>query len=143
MPNELDVSAEIAGLKLKSPVLISSSELTSEVSLLKDLVHRNIGGIATKTFTTPSEHRMRVRPYQFWQKENKKTRKEHGEAMLEHLEDMQRILSRVPIMQVLKWDELCLQQAAGYHVGSRYSPMELITSEFEFIPRCKQRGIRT
>ena len=65
MPNDLDLSAKIAGLKFKSPILISSSELTSNLSLLKDLAYRNIGGIVTKTFTTPSEHRIRVRPYQF------------------------------------------------------------------------------
>ncbi len=45
----------------------------------------------------------------------------------------------------VKYDanELSLQQAAGYHVGSLHSPMKLNTSKFEFIPRCKQRGIRT
>ncbi len=65
MLNKPDLTAKIAGLKLKSPILISSSELTSDLSLLKKLAHTNIGGIVTKTFTTPSEHRIRVRPYQF------------------------------------------------------------------------------
>jgi hypothetical protein len=41
----------------------------------------------------------------------------------------------------LKSNELSLQQAAGYHVGSLDSPMKMNNSEFEFIPRCKQRGI--
>ena len=52
MPKDLDLSAEIAGLKFKSPILVSSSELTSDLSISKDLAHRNIGGIVTKTFTT-------------------------------------------------------------------------------------------
>jgi hypothetical protein len=37
-------------------------------------------------------------------------------------------------------NELSLQQAARYHVGSRYSPMKLNATKFEFIPCCKQRG---
>jgi hypothetical protein len=41
------------------------------------------------------------------------------------------------------WNELSLQQAAGHHVDSLYAPMKLNAAKFEFIPRCKQRGIRT
>jgi hypothetical protein len=133
MPNELDVSAEIAGLKLKSPVWISSSELTSEVSLLKiwftetlvELLQKHLPHLQNTGCVfnpTNSGRRNTKRIFIFTigkgqKKWHKKTRKEHGEAMLEHLEDMQRILSQVPIMKVLKWNELSLQQAARYHVG--------------------------
>ena len=65
MTDNLDLSVEIAGFKSKSPVLVSSSECTSEPSLLEKLIQKNIGGIVTKTFTSPSEYRVRVRPYQF------------------------------------------------------------------------------
>ena len=65
MPDDLDLSAEIAGLKFKSPILVSSSVSTSDVSISKDLVHRNIGGIVTTPFHTSSVYRVRVRPYQF------------------------------------------------------------------------------
>ena len=65
MVDNLDLSIEIGGVKFKSPIIVSSSECTSDLSQLKYLAHRNIGGIVTKTFTTLAEHRVRVRPYQF------------------------------------------------------------------------------
>ncbi|MFZ0451184.1 MAG: 4Fe-4S binding protein [Desulfatiglandaceae bacterium] len=65
MSPHLDTAIEVAGLRFKSPVLVSSSEYTSQLSLIKDLAQRNIGGMVTKTFTTSPRHRIRVRPYQF------------------------------------------------------------------------------
>lgn len=60
-----DTNIEVAGLKFKSPILISSSECISQLSMVKRLARRNIGGLVTKTFTTNPVHRVRVRPYQF------------------------------------------------------------------------------
>jgi dihydroorotate dehydrogenase/ferredoxin len=61
----LDTGIEVAGIRFKSPVLVSSSECVSQLSLVKALAKRNIGGLVTKTFTTSPGHRIRVRPYQF------------------------------------------------------------------------------
>ena len=101
MPNELDLSAGIAGLKFKSPILVSSSELTSNLSLLKDLAHRNIGGIVTKTFTTLPENRIRVRPYQFPLNVFGKGYRE-GRCLYSlaapHVEDMSRVIKLVSQM---------------------------------------------
>jgi dihydroorotate dehydrogenase len=65
MADTVDLSVEMAGLRFKSPILVASSECGSNVSMLRHLTDRKIGGIVTKTFTSPSGFRIRVRPYQF------------------------------------------------------------------------------
>jgi dihydroorotate dehydrogenase (fumarate)/dihydropyrimidine dehydrogenase (NAD+) subunit PreA len=65
MVKERDLSALMAGLKFKSPILVASSECAANLSLIKNLVDKNIGGIVTKTYTSPPAFRIRVRPYQF------------------------------------------------------------------------------
>ncbi len=65
MAGDADLAVEMAGLRFKSPILVASSECGSNLSMLKHLTDRNIGGIVTKTFTSPPEFRVRVRPYQF------------------------------------------------------------------------------
>jgi len=118
MPKDLDLSAEIAGLKFKSPILVSSSELTSDLSISKDLAHRNIGGIVTKTFTTSSEYRVRVRPYQFPLNAFGKDYRE-GKCLYSlaapHVEDMVNVVKL--ISQMVK---IC-----------RESTMKLVVSYFE------------
>jgi hypothetical protein len=63
--NSIDTSVEVAGLRFKSPVLVSSSEWAFNISQCENLLHRPIGGIITKTFTSNPSHRIRLRPYQF------------------------------------------------------------------------------
>ncbi|WP_457551097.1 4Fe-4S dicluster domain-containing protein [Desulfobacula sp.] len=65
MYKKLELSTQLLGLEFKSPILISSSECTANISLLKKLINKNIGGIVTKTYTSSPENRIRVRPYQF------------------------------------------------------------------------------
>ena len=60
-----DLSVEMAGLRFKSPILVASSECGSNVSILRHLTDKKIGGIVTKTFTSAPDFRIRVRPYQF------------------------------------------------------------------------------
>ena len=65
MTETIDTSVTVAGLTFKSPVVVSSSECGSDLSPVKRLSRMDIGGMVTKTFTTPPEYRIRVRPYQF------------------------------------------------------------------------------
>ena len=65
MVRAADLSVEMAGLRFKSPIVVASSECGSSVSMLQQLTDRKIGGIVTKTFTSPPDFRIRVRPYQF------------------------------------------------------------------------------
>ena len=65
MVKAIDLSALLAGLKFKSPILVASSECAANLSLIKNLVDKNIGGIVTKTYTSPAAFKIRVRPYQF------------------------------------------------------------------------------
>jgi dihydroorotate dehydrogenase/ferredoxin len=65
MAKGVDLSTALAGLKCKSPILIASSECAANLTLIKNLVDKNIGGIVTKTYTSPPGFRIRVRPYQF------------------------------------------------------------------------------
>jgi dihydroorotate dehydrogenase subfamily 1 len=65
MVTQIDLSAQLTGLMFKSPVLVASSECAANLSLIRNLADRNIGGIVTKTYTSPPAFRIRVRPYQF------------------------------------------------------------------------------
>lgn len=65
MQKKPDLSTQLLGLTFKSPILVSSSECAANASLVKNLIGKNIGGIVTKTYTSPPEYRIRVRPYQF------------------------------------------------------------------------------
>ena len=65
MTGTVDLSVEMAGLSFKSPLVVASSECGSSVSMLRYLTERKIGGIVTKTFTSPPGFRIRLRPYQF------------------------------------------------------------------------------
>ena len=65
MDNDVDLSIRLAGLTFKSPIVVSSSECAANLSLIENLVDKNIGAIVTKTYTSPPPFRIRVRPYQF------------------------------------------------------------------------------
>lgn len=65
MGKEPDLSNQILGLTFKSPILVSSSETTSDSELIRHLIQAHVGGIISKTYTSTSEYRIRVRPYQF------------------------------------------------------------------------------
>ena len=65
MASAVDLSVELAGIEFKSPIIVASSECGSNVSMLKQLTDKKIGGIVTKTFTSSPDFRIRVRPYQF------------------------------------------------------------------------------
>jgi len=65
MDKNVDLSIRLAGLTFKSPIAVSSSECAANLSLIENLVDKNIGAIVTKTYTSPSDFRIRVRPYQF------------------------------------------------------------------------------
>ena len=118
MLNNPDLKTDNAGLKLKSPILVSSSELTSDLSLLEKLSSTNIGGIVTKTFTTPSENRIRVRPYQFPLNGFGKGYRESGclySLATPHVEDATHVLKLVS-----KMAEIC-----------RKASLALVVSYFE------------
>jgi dihydroorotate dehydrogenase len=42
MLKEIDLSARMAGLKFKSPILVASSACAANLSLIKNLVDKNI-----------------------------------------------------------------------------------------------------
>jgi dihydroorotate dehydrogenase len=42
MVKEIDLSARMAGLKFKSPILVASSACAANLSLIKNLVDKNI-----------------------------------------------------------------------------------------------------
>lgn len=65
MNKDIDLSTRLAGLSFKSPIVVASSECTASLSLIENLVDKNIGAIVTKTYTSPAAFRIRVRPYQF------------------------------------------------------------------------------
>jgi NAD-dependent dihydropyrimidine dehydrogenase PreA subunit len=65
MDKDVDLSIRLAGLTFKSPIVVSSSECAANLSLIVNLVDKNIGAIVTKTYTSPPDFRIRVRPYQF------------------------------------------------------------------------------
>jgi len=61
----MDLSIKIAGIVFKNPVLPSASELVFDGKSAKMVAEAGVGGIVTKTFTSPPEDRIRLRPYQF------------------------------------------------------------------------------
>lgn len=61
----MDLSIKIAGIVFKNPVLPSASELVFDGKSAKMVAEAGVGGIVTKTFTSPPEYRIRLRPYQF------------------------------------------------------------------------------
>jgi dihydroorotate dehydrogenase (NAD+) catalytic subunit len=65
MDKNVDLSIRLAGLKFKSPIVVSSSECAANLSQVQNLVDKPIGAIVTKTYTSPAAFRIRVRPYQF------------------------------------------------------------------------------
>lgn len=65
MKTRPDMSTNVAGYRIANPIMVASSECTSDPSLVKKLAGTNVGGMVTKTFTSRPEHRIRVRPYQF------------------------------------------------------------------------------
>ena len=60
-----DMSVLIAGVRFKTPLVVSSSECGSDLAFVEKLSRTPLGGLVTKTFTSKPEHRIRVRPYQF------------------------------------------------------------------------------
>ncbi len=62
---EPDLSTRVAGVRFRSPVLVSSSECTADLEMVRRLCDGPVGGLVTKTFTSNPGHKVRVRPYQF------------------------------------------------------------------------------
>ena len=60
-----DMSVRVAGLTFKSPIVVASSECAANLKILKNWTNRKIGAVVSKTYTSPPEFRIRVRPYQF------------------------------------------------------------------------------
>ncbi len=101
MAGNVDLSVEMAGLRFKSPILVASSECGSDVSILRHLTDRKIGGIVTKTFTSPAGFRIRVRPYQFPLNKFGKAYAEGGclySLAAPHVEDSQTVETHVSRM---------------------------------------------
>ncbi len=92
----VDTSVEVMGLRFKSPILVSSSEVTFNAAQCQDLIHRPIGGIITKTFTSDPANRIRLRPYQF---PLKRFGRAYGDALFSlaapHVEDMEQVFQHV------------------------------------------------
>ena len=65
MDKDVDLSIRLAGLRFKSPIVVASSECAANLSQVQNLADKHIGAIVTKTYTSPSAFRIRVRPYQF------------------------------------------------------------------------------
>ena len=65
MDKDVDLSIRLAGLTFKSPIVVASSECAPNLSQVQNLVDKSIGGIVTKTYTSPQAFRIRVRPYPF------------------------------------------------------------------------------
>jgi dihydroorotate dehydrogenase/NAD-dependent dihydropyrimidine dehydrogenase PreA subunit len=62
---ELDLSIQVAGVRFRSPLVVSSSECTADLDLVLRLCKGPVGALVTKTFTSNPAHKVRVRPYQF------------------------------------------------------------------------------
>jgi len=60
-----DLTVTVAGITFRSPVLPAASELVFDGESAERVAGTGVGGIVTKTFTTPPEFRIRLRPYQF------------------------------------------------------------------------------
>ena len=45
MDKDVDLSIQLAGLTFKSPIVVSSSECSANLSLIENLVDKNIGAI--------------------------------------------------------------------------------------------------
>ena len=92
----VETSVEVVGLTFRSPILVSASEVAFAASQCQDLVHRPIGGIITKTFTSDPANRIRMRPYQF---PLKRFGPAYAEALFSlaapHVEDMERAFEHV------------------------------------------------
>jgi len=61
----LDLTVKVAGVAFKNPVLPGASEFVFDGPSAKRVAEAGVGGIVTKTFTSPPEFRIRLRPYQF------------------------------------------------------------------------------
>jgi dihydropyrimidine dehydrogenase (NAD+) subunit PreA len=61
----MDLSIQIAGVRFKNPILPGASELVFSRESARKVAEAGAGGIVTKTFTSPPEYRIRLRPYQF------------------------------------------------------------------------------
>jgi len=61
----MDLSTQVAGIRFKNPILPGASELVFDGESAKRVAEAGVGGIVTKTFTSPPEYRIRFRPYQF------------------------------------------------------------------------------
>lgn len=62
---EPDVSTVVAGVRFRSPLVVSSSECTADLDMVRRLCEGPVGALVTKTFTSNSAQKVRVRPYQF------------------------------------------------------------------------------
>jgi len=60
-----DLGITVAGVRFRSPVLVSSSECTADPDMVRRLCDGPVGGLVTKTYTSNPAHKIRVRPYQF------------------------------------------------------------------------------
>lgn len=60
-----DLSTVVAGVRFRSPLVVSSSECTADLDSVRRLCEGPVGALVTKTFTSNPAHKVRVRPYQF------------------------------------------------------------------------------
>lgn len=62
---EQGLATTVAGVRFQSPILVSSSECTADLDMVRRLCEGPVGGLVTKTYTSNPAHKIRVRPYQF------------------------------------------------------------------------------
>jgi dihydropyrimidine dehydrogenase (NAD+) subunit PreA len=60
-----NLSVDLAGVQLKNPFLPGASELALNGPSAARLIKAGVGAVVTKSFTSSSRMRIRVRPYQF------------------------------------------------------------------------------
>lgn len=109
----MDLSVKIAGIDFKNPVLPGASELVFDGRSAEMVAEAGVGGIVTKTFSSPAEHRVRLRPYQFPMARFNPALKRAGSfysLASPHVEEMDVVLGKnIPeISQVCKERELPL-----------------------------------
>jgi dihydroorotate dehydrogenase subfamily 1 len=61
----MDLKTQVLGVRFKNPILPGASELVFDGESANRVAEAGVGGLVTKTFTSPAEYRVRLRPYQF------------------------------------------------------------------------------
>ena len=106
----MDLSVQVAGVRFKNPILPGASELVFNGESARKIAEAGVGGIVTKTFTSPSEYRIRLRPYQFPLGRLNSTLKEAGSLYSlasPHVEDMDVVIAK----NIPEIAEVCRQKS--------------------------------